>query len=202
MIALQRVGGPVVEPVTASNVKLYTRVSGATEDALITTWIKSAREKAELYLRQSFITQSWCLTLNAFPSDTESIYLPRGPLQDVISITYLDTNNTEVDMYTYGTTTSEGNIPIIVDTHSSTVRLAQDQEWPDLGTDVELNSVKITYQTGYGDAATDLPAFIADAIYVYCAYRYENRLGETDVIPRVFYHILESSDERHFCGLH
>lgn len=186
---LLRIAQPEVEPVTLDDVKTYTRVGDDdSEDVFINTWIKAGRIKAENYQRRSFITQDWRLALDAFPAASEVIYLPRGPLQSLQSVTYRDRAGVEED---YDIT------KFIVDTDTCTIRLKTGEQYP---TPSEgLDCVKINYRTGYGDAPEDLPEYIADVIYIYCAYRYENRLGETDMIPRVFYTILD--EERRFNGL-
>ena len=184
--SIERIVNPLIEPVTLSDVKTYTRISGTTEEAIIVKWITSARIKAENYQRCSYITQQWRLTLNTFPPYYEPIYLPRGPLQSLVEIKCLDI---------YGVQTSIDITDFIIDTDARTIVLKHEEYWPD----IYLKSMKITYKTGYGDAATSVPSYIADAIYVYVAYRNDNRLGETDVVPRVFYEILD--EERRFRGI-
>ena len=186
--AIKRIVEPLIEPVTIVDAKNYTRISGNTEDGLIQNWIKSARMIAEGYQRCSYITQRWQLTLNEFPEDTETLYLPRGPIQELLSISVTDS---------VGAITSIDVENFIVDTDTSTICLIEDEEWNPL--DVTLNNLKIIYSTGFGSNASDTPSYVADAIYVYVAYRYENRLGETNQIPAVFYQILD--EERVFRGL-
>lgn len=186
--ALKRVVEPLIEPVSIVDVKNYTRVTKNTEDGLINTWIKSARICAENYQRRSYITQRWQLTLNEFPSDTDTLWFPRAPFQNLISITMTDS---------LGVVTTLDITKFIVDTDASTIVLIEDEEWNEF--DITLNNIKIIYSTGYGSNASDVPAYVADAIYVYVAYRYENRLGETNMIPNVFYQILD--EERTFRGL-
>jgi uncharacterized phiE125 gp8 family phage protein len=187
-VALKRVVEPLIEPVSIVDVKNYTRVTKNTEDGLINTWIRSARINAENYQRHSYITQRWQLTLNRFPGDTETLWLPRGPLQNLASISMTDS---------LGAITSFDITKFIVDTDTSTIKLIEDEEWNEF--DITLNNIKIIYSTGYGSSTSDVPAYVADAIYVYVAYRYENRLGETNMIPNVFYQILD--EERSFRGL-
>ncbi|MBY0407045.1 MAG: head-tail connector protein, partial [Rickettsiales bacterium] len=50
---LERATAPVAEPLTLAETKLYLRVSGGDEDALIGDMIASARIMAEQWLRRS-----------------------------------------------------------------------------------------------------------------------------------------------------
>ena len=42
---------------------------------------------------------------------------------------------------------------------------------------------------GYG-TADDVPQRVKDAIYLFCGYRYENRIAEDGTIPTAFYDLL------------
>jgi len=205
-VALKRVVQPSVEPITVAEAKLYTKISGNTEDALVARWIKAGRILAENYQRRSYMPQRWRLTLDAYPSDTEEIWLPRGPLKRLISIIVTDTEGTE---------TALDITNFLVDTDTQTIRLSYDLNYVDLvdalitNDEFELKNIKILYETGYGpdlgvttttgEGTGYLPSYVADALFVYIAYRYENRLGETNMIPSVFYQILDA--ERNFRGL-
>jgi uncharacterized phiE125 gp8 family phage protein len=188
-VSLKRVITPLVEPISVEDAKLYSKIppESTIEDSLVSGWIAAARSVAENYQRRSFITQQWRLTFDSFPSQLETIYLPRGPLQNLVSVTCVNSDEVE-------TSVSLGNFNINID--NSSIKLKSDVEWPD----ITLGFLKIIYQTGYGLNAASIPANVIDAMYIYINYRYDNRLGETDVIPRVFYQLLD--DERLFCGLH
>jgi uncharacterized phiE125 gp8 family phage protein len=170
---------PIEEPVTVAEVKLYTRVYHDVEDALIAQWIKSGRKAAEDYQHRSYVTQTWVMNLDSFPCS--QILLPRPPLVSVESIKYYDTDNVEytVDAATY-----------YVDSSSEVGRLSLNYgiSWPTI-TLRPINAVKITFVTGYG-APEDVPDQFKDAIYLYCAYRFENRIAESGTIPRAFFDIL------------
>lgn len=171
---------PTSEPVTASDVKLYTRVLGSAEDTLINTWIKEAREIAEGYQHRAYITQTIELTYDCFPDD-DIITLPRCPLVSVNSIKYYDSDNNE-------TTYSSDNYQ--VDTASTPGRIALNYGvlWPSV-TLRSMNGVVINYTAGFGDASA-VPSAVKDAIYLYCAYKYENRIAEDGTIPQAFWDIL------------
>lgn len=172
---------PASEPVTAANVKLYTRIAHSVEDDLIDTWIAAAREEAQDYLKESFITQTWYAIFDEWPD--EVIELPMSPLQSVTSIKYYDTDDTEA---TYDSSN------YFVDSVSEVGRIAlnDNTDWPT--TDLRpINGVIIEYITGYGDASA-VPSKIKNAIYLYCAYMYENREDEGE-FPQSFYDLLRPS---------
>lgn len=172
------VTGPATEPVTASDVKLYARVSGSTEDALINTWIKAGRIAAEDFQNRAYIEQTWRVFFDAWP--TSPFDVPRAPLIETVALTYYDTDET---LHTF----AEANY--IIDTAEiGRISLQYGLTWPTT-TLRPINGVSLAYKAGYSDSADDVPDDVKDAIYLYCAYRYENRAGEED-IPKAFYDIL------------
>lgn len=171
---------PAVEPVTADNVKIYTRVDSSVEDVLINTWIESGRVAAEDYQHRAFITQTLELAYDCWPDTV--INLPRPPLAVVNSVKYYDTDNTEntLDSSEY-----------FVDTSSTPGRISLNYagSWPS----VVLRPIRglvVNFDVGYGDADA-VPDRVKDAIYLYCAYRYENRIAEDGTVPKAFYDILQ-----------
>ena len=170
---------PTVEPVTATEVKLNTRIDGTTEDSLIAYWITSARQQAETYQKSAYITQTWELSFDQFP--VGEILLPRSPIQEVLSFKYYDTASTEYDF-------DLSNFDIDVDNEPGRIIPAYNISYPSV-TLRNINGIKIQYDAGYGDAAVNVPSYIKDAIFIYCAYRYENRVAEGEY-PKQFYEIL------------
>lgn len=176
---------PALEPVTADEVKTHTHVSHSAEDALIASWIKSARELAEGYQRRAYITQTLELSFDEFPETP--LYLPRSPLISVVSVTYTDYLNADTVIAAADYIVDTGGEPGRID-------LAYSAEWP-VVTLRSLNSVRIRFTAGYGASANDVPANVKDAIMLYCAYRYNNRQGQEQTgdvsdIPETFWTLL------------
>lgn len=171
---------PSTEPVTSTEVKLALHIDDSTEDALITSWIKTGRELAEGFLRRALITQTIEATYDDFPC--VPVLLPRSPVQSITSITYYDTDNVSatVDLNT-----------LIIDTSCEPARidLGYGEIWP-ASVLRPMSSVKIRYVAGYGATAASVPATIKDAITLYCGYRNESRVGEVAEVPRHFYDLL------------
>lgn len=112
-----------------------------------------------------------------FPVD-----LPRAPLISVTSVKYYGTDDTEYtlssDDYLVDTATDPGRVVLDYGVVLPTTILR------------EARAVVVQYVAGYGDADS-VPAFIKDAIMMYCAWRYENRTGEAGALPTAFYSLLE-----------
>lgn len=167
------------EPVTSAEVKLYARVAHSVEDSIIASWIKAARKEAEDYQHRSYIEQIYKMTYDSFPDSR--IDFPRPPLISVDSVKYYDTDDTE---FVFASSN------YFVDLNSEVGRLALNYgiAWPTV-TLRPINAVIITFTTGYGDAAADVPDSVKNAIYLYCTYMYENREAENK-FPKEFYDLL------------
>lgn len=165
---------PAIEPLSLNDAKLHLRVDGTAEDTMISAYLQAARELCEEYTGRSLITQTWQLKLDDFPGNRRNphyvdsvIELPRAaPLQNVSSIQYIDANG--------ATQTLDSDI-YDVDTHSTPGRviLAYGKSWP--STRNQQHAVTVSYVTGYGDAASDVPERFVQAIRLLLGDWYENR---------------------------
>ena len=141
--------------------KAFLRVDGTDDDTLITSLIKAAREKGEELSRRAFITQTWEQIVDAWPGDS-CLKIFRPPLQSITSVVYLDEDNVEhawTDFFT-----DDRSEPGVVIFNS-------------LPGDVLLKTgaITVTFDAGYGDAGSDVPERINQAILSLVAYWYENR---------------------------
>lgn len=91
---------PIVEPVTLAEAKDHLNVTNigspattSPDDTLITALIQAAREHAEIYTNRSFVSQTWKLLMDDFPS--WELRLSKPPLISVTSIKYYDTDNVQ-----------------------------------------------------------------------------------------------------------
>lgn len=163
------VTAPTDEPVTHDELLTQMRIGSSdliesTDylDALIT----ATREMAENVCRRAFITQQWALYLDQFPYGNKAIIIPRPTLQQIDSITYLDTDGVQQTLAPSAFVTSVGREPAMIVPAYGT-------SWP-----AALNmpgSVKITFTAGYGDTAADVPQSIRQWILMNAAALYENR---------------------------
>ena len=180
--------GPAVEPVTTSEVKTAARIDYDAEDTLVASWIKSGRALAETITNMAFVTQTIRLAFDGWP--VAPFYLPRPPLQSVTSFKYYDTDDTEYEL------TSGTDFYSEIYKMPGRITLEYGKTWP-TATLREMDSVVIVYKAGFGDAASDVPEWVKDAIILYCTYRNENRAGEIGEIPKAFYNILRPHRIRH-----
>ena len=148
---------PAVEPVTVTEVKLFSKIDFTEDDALLTIMIKSAREAAEQYLNKSLITQ----TITAYWRNYDSrIHLPYGPHQSVTSVTRKRRSEStllvaDTDYYVMGFDTFSLDLE---PTGSINPRGVSKNEA------MSAWDLEVVYVAGYGTASTDIPQPIKEAI--------------------------------------
>jgi len=126
--------------------------TNTTGDPLLNILIVAARQHAEQVLRRYLITQTVDAYFHEFPDadDDEHLRFNLPPLQSVTSITYTDIDGVEqtLDSSRY-----------LVDAVSRPARIeaAYGLVWP--STREQMNSVRVRFVAGYGDAA-NVPACI------------------------------------------
>lgn len=153
------VTGPTLEPITIPEAKLHARISHTSEDGLLNSYIKTARETAEEYMSRGIYTQTWKLTLMAW---ADVIWLPRAaPLQSA-TVAYYDANNAlqtlSTSIYDVDTVSRPGRI----------VRKAN-QNWPELASDRQSGKIEITYIIGWTTVAL-IPERIKHGIRMFVTY--------------------------------
>lgn len=161
---LTLVSAPALEPISLAEAKAHLRVTSVSEDALISRLIKTARVLAETMTRRAFITQTWDLFFDEFPS--EAIYVPMPTLQEVTFVKYvdLDGNPQTLDPTIY-----------LVDKAREPARitLAWLRFWPTYRN--QANSINVRFKAGYGDNATDVAEPVRQAILLSLTNWFENR---------------------------
>lgn len=160
--SLVRSIAPVEEPLALDEAKLYLRIDGDEEDALIGQMIAAVREHAEHYLKQSLMTQTWKLTLGDYAPET--LKLPMGAVQEIESVVLVDASGAEQVL-------DAANYMFYV---------------PD---ELVFNStpyasrIIITYVAGYTTAA-DVPKSIRYALLSHLAAMYDNRGEAATLMPK------------------
>ncbi len=183
-LTFKRTTGPATEPVTRDEAKAWSRVDIADDDTLIDALIARAREHCEAITKKQFITATYTMVMDAFPTAWRSdvyrmtdrregsdILLPRPPLVSVSSISYLDED---------GASQTVAPADYVVSTYDEPGRiaLANGALWP--ATFDQINAVTIVYVAGYG-AAGAVPAAIKQAMSLLIAHWYENREATASV---------------------
>ncbi len=164
-IAYQVVTGPATEPVTSTEAKLYLRVDYSDDDALITTLIAAARQRAEDIAGRAFISQTLAAWLDCWPEDGV-IRIKRGPVASVTSVAYYTTASVL-------TTISASDYVLISQPQPARIIPAYGKSWP---TDLRSEAaIKVTYTAG----AATADARYKDLILAMIANMYEARDGAT-----------------------
>lgn len=157
------VTGPATEPLTSSEVKLFLKVDVATDDDLITIFIKAARESAENFMGRQLVSATWEEYLDEFP---DVIDLLPCPVTSVTSIKYYDSDGT---LQTLAASVYDADVV------SEPARIAEayGQSWPD--TQERLNAVVVRYVAGY----SSIPSTIKAGMLLHIGHLYENRQDVT-----------------------
>jgi len=170
---LRRITAPAATPISLTEAKAHLRVSGSTDDTLITALVDAATQHLDGWagtLSRALVTQTWEVLMDAFPPGRE-IELPLGPVQSVTSVVYTDEDGGAQTMagadYALD---AAAPIPRIV--------LGEDASWP--STDAIPNAVVVRFVCGYG-AAADVPAPIRAAALLIVGDLYRNREAASDV---------------------
>lgn len=154
---------PLVEPLEVDEVKARLRIYHSDEDDDVSAMIAEARAAAEAFTRRRFITQvlDWRRTgLGGV------LQVPVAPVQNVVSITYLDTAAEEqvldASLWRLATHVSP---PMIVPAHLAT--------WPSVLVDVDTVRIRVT--VGYGVTGAALPPDIRSALMLWIGALWEER---------------------------
>lgn len=133
------------------------------------------------WLGRALITQTWRLSLNAFPEG--EIVLPLPPLQSVVGVRYLNAEGVETSL-TEGTdyrVGDEGTLGYVVPAHG--------KSWPRGGRS-QKGGVSVEFVAGYGDDPSDIPGPIRQYLKARLTFYYENRdlvTTGTQVAPTPFW---------------
>ncbi len=166
-MVLKLYAGPTDEPLTLTELKNQLRIDSNDEDTFLRSLITVARRLLERYTFRSFMTQTWQLNLDAFPSsDEECIRLPMGPVQSVTSVTYYDESGVQQ-------TLSPSVYKTDIVSEPGRIYLAENESWPTNVLD-ELNAVTIIYVAGY-ESADSVPSELKQAMLLMCGDLYLNR---------------------------
>jgi len=146
--------------VTLAEVKAYLKITTATQDALIQTFIDAAVSFAEKCMSRDILTTTYQNYRESFFSD---LTLKRGAFQSLVSIEILIDSVYEVLAATEYTVKIGGIFGVICEvTEPSNV-------------DCDCNAIRITFKTGFGDDETSVPADIKIAIMQIVMFLDQNR---------------------------
>jgi uncharacterized phiE125 gp8 family phage protein len=162
---------PDGEPVSLDEVKEHLEIQTDTKDAMLYRLISVARQLCEAYTGLSFVTQRRKIVMDRF--SCRDIKVPYGPVQNIESITYIDSEGDEVVM-------ADDEYALFNNGDMATLRPLLDgvySTWPE--TSKTDNAVVIIYTAGYDDVSgIPLPELVKQAILMQVASMFENRQDE------------------------
>jgi uncharacterized phiE125 gp8 family phage protein len=165
---------PAVEPLSLAEAKAFLRVEHDDDDDVIGALIASARIHIEAQTRRALITQGWRLTRDAWPADGRLNVTP-APLKVLTAVRVYDAggNAAPLDLQSF-----------VVDTAGAAIAFAP---WAVAQPGRSAAGIELDITAGYGDAASDVPEALRQAVRLLVAHWYENRglatLGAITVLP-------------------
>jgi uncharacterized phiE125 gp8 family phage protein len=188
---------PALEPISTAEAKNFLRVDSdlTADDLLIAMLVSSARMDAETLTGRSFISQTYRVVFDSFPSmagmvvpygvqyslPANAILLERGPVISVESIIYTAMDSSTQTMPTADYTVT--GISTLGDLRPPLARITPvfGKIWPIPLP--QIGAVTVNYTAGYGATAAAVPAGIRSWILMRIKSRYDMR-GEVAIAGR------------------
>ncbi len=153
---------PEAEPLSLAEAKNFLRVDVGDDDDLISALISAARIHVEAGTRRALITQTWRLVRDEWPGDGRMAVLPAPP-RAVTAARVYDAQNVSHAVDTQN---------FIVDSAGAAISFPR---WAVATPGRPFAGIEIDVEAGYGEAATDVPEPLRQAIRLLVAHWYENR---------------------------
>ena len=163
--ALKTVTAPTDEPIDSTEAKLHMAIDDSTFDTLINDYIKAARMYIEANTNRQICTATYDLILDKFPGASGDIYLPKGQLQSITSVKYIDTDGVEQTLAASNYTVTDSREPAILEP-------AYNKTWP--ATRLQRDAVTVRFVCGYGDSSAT-PEGIKQAALMMVGHYFEHR---------------------------
>lgn len=148
-MALTLITPPAAEPISLAEARAQCRIAAddTAEDSLLAVYIQAARETAEHELGRALISQTWELTLDAFPAGEIKLGKPR--VSAITSVQYIDAAGALQTM-------PSSDYVLDAATEPGWLLPADGITWPD--TDDVVNAVVVRFVAGYGATSASVPA--------------------------------------------
>lgn len=165
---------PAAEPLSLAEAKAFLRVEHADDDDVIASLIAAARIHVEAATRRALLTQGWRLTRDAWPADGRLTVTP-APLQALTAVRVYDGSGhaASLDLQSF-----------VVDRAGAAIAFAP---WAVTQPGRSAAGVELDVTAGYGDATSDVPEALRQAVRLLVAHWYENRglatTGTVTVLP-------------------
>ena len=168
-----------VFPITLAEAKQHLKVDFTDEDTLIDIYIKGATEYVEEHTGRALLPQTIQHVMNCFPESTSKnpnavLYLYRPPVRTLNNLDYVDFegNNQNYNIID----------DIVLDITSEPAQVARTGGNAWATTAQQPGAVKLTYISGYNDAA-NVPSPIRAAILLLIGELYERRENFVKSMP-------------------
>jgi uncharacterized phiE125 gp8 family phage protein len=153
---------PAAEPLALDEARVFVRADTHDDDELIASLIAAARQHVEMQTRRALITQSWRLTLDAWPADGR-IRVSPGPLQALTAARVYDAAGETANL------DLQGFVPALGKSALAFVPWAMTQPGR------AAAGIELDVRVGYGDTAAQVPEPLRQAMRLLMAHWYENR---------------------------
>lgn len=171
---LELVEPPTTEPITVTEVLTdHLRSPNVDEEQpYAERLLKTARIMAERSTRRALMPQTWDLVMDGFPYP--EILVPRPPLIEIVSITYVDADGVEqtLDAADYQVSAPKGPRA-----GRGRIRPAYGKTWP--STRAQMDAVTVTFEAGYesvgSPASPDVPDDIIQGMLLVVGELYKQR---------------------------
>jgi uncharacterized phiE125 gp8 family phage protein len=150
--------------VTLAEAKAHLRVEHDDDDAVISALIAGARTHIEAQTRRALITQTWRLSYDLWPPDGRFAAVP-APVSEVVAARVYGESGTPQAIDVQAFTLDRAAAPSII----------AFAPWSLPGPGRLVAGVELDIETGYGEAADDVPQPLRHAIKILVAHWYENR---------------------------
>jgi uncharacterized phiE125 gp8 family phage protein len=160
-VSITLVTAPAVEPLDVAEAKARLGWGAEVDDAAVTAWIMSQRQRIEQILGRALINQTWDYTLERFPSccswlskEDRGIAIPLPRLQSVTNVKYRDGSGS--------VQTLDPSVYRVIPGERGRVILTSGGSWP--ATECAPDAVTIRFVAGYGASAAEVPEPIKQAM--------------------------------------
>ncbi|HUL88440.1 MAG TPA: head-tail connector protein [Pseudolabrys sp.] len=153
---------PAVEPLSVEEAKTFLRVEHSDDDEVIRALVAGARMHVEAQARIALVTQRWRLTFDRWPHHGRIAVKP-GPLRslDAVRVYDLQGHPQSVDTQAFVPDFGASTLAFMPWMLSVPGRIAA--------------GIELDVTIGFGDAATDVPEPLRQALRLLVAHWYENR---------------------------
>lgn len=165
---------PAAEPLSLAEAKAFLRVEHADDDDVIGALIAASRIHIEAQTRRALVTQNWRIIRDAWPVDGRLPLRP-APLRTLAAVRVYDA----------------GGVAHAVDTESFVLDAGGAElafaPWALAQPGRLAAGIELDVAVGYGDAGTDVPEPLRQAVRLLVAHWYENRglaaVGTVTILP-------------------